>query len=538
MRTTCSRKVYIFPSCKQLKSISRLSSLAALQPGLVVALTVAALVFGTVRGSAQSNEQKDRGLRVPSGSKPAAQANPASSRMKPDLILQAGHTKAINAVAFSPDGRWLASGSKDNTIKIWDTATGNVLRTIYGHSSSVNTLAVSPDGKLLASGSGDFVDRRDIKVILKGGVIGGPEDNTARIWDVQTGHELRVFRGHELPVGAVAFSNDGRSLISASGDSIKVWDVGTGSESRSLKTRFEKSKKGDSVIGFLEGNRKRSKQAMERTRSISGLTSKMSVSSNGQLVAIGLPDKDVTLYDALAGRESRELTFRMTPESENSSVAFSPDARLVAYGRTNDIVSVQEVTAGREIYKLQTGSSKSPQRLAFSPDGRFLVTSTDAGAGAAPDVLKLWDITTGQLVRELKAGEETRCGSRALAISRDNRLLASVVPGSKVITIGDLTTGKQLRSLQTGTMDETARAERAAFIKSIDSKVISKLEERGITTPEQIIEALEALGRVSNDARRTLADFSAYAIEKHGDGMLEHLKRNTCTGSQRRSATR
>jgi WD40 repeat protein len=419
--------------------------------------------------------------------------------MKPDLILQAGHTKAINAVAFSPDGRWLASGSKDNTIKIWDTATGNVLRTIYGHSSSVNTVAISPDGKLLASGSGDFADRRDIKVILKGGVIGGLEDNTARIWDVQTGRELKVFRGHELPVGAVAFSNDGRSLISASVDSIRVWDVGTGSESRSFKTSFEKSKKGDSVIGFLDMHPKKDKQTMERTRSIGALTSKMNISSNGQLVAIGLPDKDVKLYDALAGRESRGLTFRMTPESENSSVAFSPDARLVAYGRTSDIVSVQEAAAGREVFKLQTGFSKSPQRLAFSPDGRFLVTSIDAGAGAAPDVLKLWDVTTGQFVRELKPGGDARCGSRTLAISRDNRLFASVVSGSKVISIGELTTGKELRSLQTGTIDETARAERAAFIKSIDSKVISKLEERGITTPEQIIEALEALGRVSND---------------------------------------
>jgi WD40 repeat protein len=143
--------------------------------------------------------------------------------------------------------------------------------------------------------------------------------------------------------------------------------------------------------------------------------------------------------------------------------------------------------------------SKSPQRVAFSPDGRFVVTSTDSGATNITEVLKLWDGATGQFVRDLKTGGDVQCGSRALAISRDNRLLASVTSGSKVIRITDIASGKELRALQTGTMDDGARAEQAAFIKSIDPKVIAKLHERGITTPEQIIEALEALGRVSND---------------------------------------
>src|SRR5262249_17771598 len=190
-----------------------------------------------VRELAQSNAQENRGLRQPTGSTNTTQTNPASSQSKPELILQAGHTMAINALAFSPDGRWLASGGRDTTIKIWDTSTGSVLRTIYGHTSSVNTLAISPDGRLLASGSGEFADKRDMGVLLRGGAIRGAEDNTVRIWDVKTGTEVKVFRGHELPVGAVAFSSDGRSLISASGDFIKVWDIGRGSESRSVKTK-------------------------------------------------------------------------------------------------------------------------------------------------------------------------------------------------------------------------------------------------------------------------------------------------------------
>jgi len=500
MRRTHSRKRYNSRLYIQLKAVAILSRLACVQLRLVVAMTMASLVFGPIRGLANSNEPEDLGPRRTSTTTQSGQSGPASSQVKPDLILQAGHTMAINSVAFSPDGRWLASGGKDNTIKIWETATGNVLRTIYGHSSSVNGLAVSPDGKLLASGSGDLLDKRDIEIFVKGGVIRGTEDYTARIWDVQTGRELKVLRGHELPVGAVAFSADGRSLISASPDSVRVWDVETGSESRTLKTAYDKSWKANSFLTALDfGGSKKGKQLAERVRSFRGSTSKMSVSLNGQLVAIGLQDKDVALYDALAGRESRGLPFRVTPEAENSSLAFSPDARLVAYGRTSDIVTVQDVAGGREVYKLQTGVSKSPQRMAFSPDGRFLVTSIDTGAVNTSDILKLWDGTTGQFLRELNTGGDVQCGSRALAISRDNRLLASVASGSKVIRIVDMATGKELRALQTGTMDESARVERAAFIKSIDPRVTAKLQARGITTPEQIIEALEALGRVSND---------------------------------------
>ena len=191
---------------------------------------------------AQSKEQEKRGIGVPSPPKQTSTSvTPANPGDKPELILQTGHTKSANAVAFSPDNRWLASGGKDNVIKIWDLATGNILRTLYGHTSNVNALAVSPDGKLLASGSGDINDKRDLGTFTQGGVVGGAEDNTVRIWNVQTGQQLQVLRGHELPVGAVAFSNDGHSLTSVSGDAVKVWDVSAGTELRSQKTQYGKS---------------------------------------------------------------------------------------------------------------------------------------------------------------------------------------------------------------------------------------------------------------------------------------------------------
>jgi len=200
------------------------------------------VICAPVRGMAHSKEQEKRGLGVQPGPTPtSASVTPATPSDKPELILQTGHTRSANAVAFSPDNRWLASGGKDNLIKIWDLTTGNVLRTLNGHTSNVNALAVSPDGKLLASGGGDINDKRDLGTFTQGGVVGGAEDNTVRIWSVQTGQQLQVLRGHELPVGAVAFSNDGRSLTSVGGDAVKVWDVLAGTELRSQKTKYGSS---------------------------------------------------------------------------------------------------------------------------------------------------------------------------------------------------------------------------------------------------------------------------------------------------------
>ena len=200
------------------------------------------MICAPVRGIAQSKEQEKRGIGIqPAPTPTPAPVTPATPGDKPELILQTGHTRSANAVAFSPDNRWLASGGKDNVIKIWDLANGNVLRTLYGHTSNVNALAVSPDGKLLASGSGDINDKRDLGAFTQGGVVGGAEDNTVRIWSVQTGQQLQVLRGHELPVAAVAFSNDGRSLTSVGGDAVKVWDVSAGTELRSQKTQYGKS---------------------------------------------------------------------------------------------------------------------------------------------------------------------------------------------------------------------------------------------------------------------------------------------------------
>src|SRR5687768_1062376 len=461
---------------------------------VTIAFLTTILIFPPTFVLAHAQEQKkpvreNRGIKVPDSSPTTPESDQLASNRKPEVVIQSSHSKPVNAIAFAPDGSWLASGANDDTIKIWDTSRGHLLRTLYGHSSNVNALAVSPDGKLLASGSGDMTSKREFPTFKRGGIAGGARDNTIRIWEVQSGREFKMLSGHQLPVGGVAFSADGRTLTSASGDAVKVWDIASGQELRSQKTKYDKSgmEKWDTFRSFsIFGRDKRETQQAEWQKNLKLSASKITVDHRGQLAAVGQPDKGIWIYDATSGRELRAVMLKALPDTEHASIAFSANGRLVAFAKTTDVVTVQEAATGRELYEVRTGFSATPQRVSFSANGRLLVTVS--GPGNNRPLIKLFDAATGQFIRDLNVNAD-QDEVRVLTFSSDERLLATAGGGNRAISIIDIATGNELRALGTSTTDKTAASERTAFINTIDPKTLADFKSRGINSPEEIVDA-------------------------------------------------
>jgi WD40 repeat protein len=247
-----------------------------------------------------------------------------------------GHTGWVNSVAFSPDGRLLASGSGDWMIKLWDVATGREVRTLSGHAGSVNSVAFSPDGRLLASG----------------GCSGGWVDDRIQLWDVSSGQRLRLFQGHTYCVNSVAFSPDGRLLASSSWYEIKLWEVASGSLVRSLSG-------GPTWLRPV------------------------AFSPDGRLLASSSDDRTIKLWDVATGREVRTLTGHT---GSVYSVAFSPDGRLLASGSGDTTIKLWEVASGSLVRTL-TGHTNYVYSVAFGPDGRLLAS------GSGDNTIRLWDIS-------------------------------------------------------------------------------------------------------------------------------------------------
>jgi WD40 repeat protein len=150
------------------------------------------------------------------------------------LRLCEGHTDRVNSVAISPNGRFVLSGSSDNTMRLWELASGRQLRVFEGHTDSVTSVAFSPDGRYALSGVGGTLclwetGKVNSLALSPDGrfILSGSDDRTLRLWEAATGKVLHVFRGHADDVYSVAFSPDWRFVLAGSADeTMRLWRLG------------------------------------------------------------------------------------------------------------------------------------------------------------------------------------------------------------------------------------------------------------------------------------------------------------------------
>src|SRR5271166_4934539 len=241
-----------------------------------------------------------------------------------------GHTETVYSVAWSPDGKTVASGSFDKTVKLWESATGKLLATLQGHTGEVESVAWSPDGKILASGS---------------------RDETVRLWESVTGKLLATLQGHTDAVYSVAWSPDGKTLASASGDkTVKLWDAATGKLLTTLRGHT------DAVYS-------------------------VAWSPDGKTLASGARDLAIKLWEAATGKL---LTTLQGHTNAVSSVAWSPDGKILASASTDLAVKLWEAATGKLLTTFQ-GHTDMVYSVAWSPDGKTLAS------GSADKTVKIWE---------------------------------------------------------------------------------------------------------------------------------------------------
>ncbi|KAL2884710.1 Vegetative incompatibility protein HET-E-1 [Ceratocystis lukuohia] len=383
-----------------------------------------------------------------------------------DACLQTlkGHDKYVTSVVFSNDGQRLASGSRNNTVKIWDVTSGACLKTLKGHDKYVTSMVFSNDGQRLASGSGDktvkiwdassgvclqtLVGHSKPVVFSNDGqrLASSSDEKRVEIWDMTSPVCLKTLGGHGAALTSVVFSNDGQRLASGSLDNtVKIWDVTSGACLETIEHHHNSVR---SVVFSKDGQRLAS-GSNDRTVKIWDATSgaclktleghinwvrSVVFSNDGQRLASGSEDKTVKIWDATSGDCLNTLRGH---DNRVTSVVISNDGQWLASGSDDWTVKIWHATSGDCLNTLR-GHADFVTSVVLSNDGQRLAS------GSRDETVKIWDATSGACLNTLKGHDEW---VRSAVFSNDGQRLASG-SNDRTVRIWDATSGACLMTLK------------------------------------------------------------------------------------------
>jgi WD40 repeat protein len=345
--------------------------------------------------------------------------------------------KENRSLAFSPDGRTIASGLNSGEAVLWIVESGERVRTLAGHAYSVDEIAFAPDGKTLASGS---------------------SDGTFILWDAASGKQLFKFAGGEYYVNGLAYLPDGTSLLTGFRNGTVIqWDSASGKRLRTLEaysdpvTSISFSPDGNALAAGLENNTAVvwDTGTGDRLHILTGhkdSVSSVAFSPDGTMLATGSLDKTVILWNAASGNRVRVLSGHNSPVKQ---VAFSPDGKILASGSEDGNIILWSMPGGVRLRSLTVAAPFEYPRLyfypffAFVPDGNTLVARSEEGQ------VNEWNLSDGKLLR---TWEGTAYYILDTFDSRDGKALVAGSDGDDVF-LWDPESGKIVRTIRTDSGD-------------------------------------------------------------------------------------